>query len=137
MTQANISQFAIKLGDAASPEVFAEIEEVLSMSGFGKTNELLDVTNFQSGLTKEFIAGLADGQEITIEANYFQAATQQAALRTAVDGGQTRNFQIENNAVSPAQVFNFAAVCLAWALEPSPTEQNRATFSIKITGDIT
>jgi hypothetical protein len=55
MTQANISQFALQLGNAASPEVFATIEEVLSLSGFGKTNELIDVTNFDSGLVKEYI----------------------------------------------------------------------------------
>jgi hypothetical protein len=137
MTQANISQFALQLGNAASPEVFATIEEVLSLSGFGKTNELIDVTNFDSGLVKEYIAGLADGAEITVEANYYQAATQQAALRSAVDLGATRNFQLINQVPSPDETFSFAAVCLSWTIEPSPTEQNRISFTLKITGDIT
>lgn len=137
MTQANISQFALQLGDAASPEVFATVEEVLSISGFGKNNELIDVTNFDSGLVKEYIAGLADGAEITVEANYYQAATQQQALITAVNAGSTRNFQLLNNVPSPAETFSFAAVCLSWNIEPSPTEQNRVSFTLKITGDIT
>lgn len=137
MTQANISQFALQLGQADSPETFQTIEEVLSLSGFGKTNELIEVTNFDSGLTKEYIAGLADGAEITAECNYYQAATNQQALITAVDAGSTRNFQLQNQVPSPAEVFSFAAVCLSWTIEPSPTEQNRITFTLKITGDIT
>ncbi len=137
MTQANISNFKIEIGDAASPEVFTAIEEVLSIGGFGKANELVDVTNFDSGLTKEYIAGLADGQEVTIEANYYAGASGQQALKTAVDGGLTRNFRIINEVPSPDETFNFAAVCLSWVIDPSPTEQNRITFAVKISGDIT
>lgn len=137
MTQANISQFKIQLGDAASPEVFANIEEVLSIGGFGKLNELIEVTNFDSGLNKEYIAGLADGQEITVEANYYEAATQQQALIAAVDAGSTRNFRIVNEVPSPDETFSFACVCLGWNIVPSPTEQNRITFTLKITGSIT
>jgi hypothetical protein len=137
MTQANISQFALQLGQADSPETFQTIEEVLSLSGFGKTNELIEVTNFDSGLTKEYIAGLADGAEITAECNYYQAATNQQALKTAVDAGSTRNFQLVNQVPSPDETFSFAAVCLSWTIEPSPTEQNRISFTLKITGDIT
>lgn len=138
MTSANISQFKIKLGDAASPEVFTAIEEVLSISGFGKTNELIDVTNFDSpNQTKEYIAGLADGAEITIEANYVPSATQQDNLKSAVDSGATRNFQVVYTGSSPDETFSFAAVCLSWELVPSPTEQNRRQYTLKITGDIT
>ncbi len=138
MTQANISQFKIRLGDAASPEVFADIEEVLSISGVGKNNELVDVTNFDSpNQTKEYIAGLADGSEISVEANYVPNATQQTALIAAVDAGSTRNFRVVYTGVSPDEVWNFAGVCLGWELVPSPTEQNRVNFTVKITGDIT
>lgn len=136
-TQANISGFQVKMGDAASPEVFANIEEVLSVTGFGKTDELLDVTNFDSPSgTKEFIAGLAEGAELTIECNYY-GATRQDMLRTAVDAGQTRNFQIINTKQSPNETFSFAAVCIGWTIDPSATEQNRISFVVKISGDIT
>ena len=136
-TAANISNFKLKLGDAASPEVFADVEEVLSLSGFGKSNDLLDVTNWDSPTgTREFIAGLSDGAEITAECNY-TGATNQDALRTAVDAGSTRNFQIVNSNQSPAETFSFAAVCLGWTIDPAATEQNRITFTLKISGDIT
>lgn len=136
-TAANISNFKLKLGQADSPETYNDVEEVLSITGFGKTNDLLDVTNFDSPAgTKEFIAGLADGAEITAECNYI-GGTEQDALRTAIDAGSTRNFQIVNTNQSPSETFAFAAVCLSWTIEPSPTEQNRISFGLKITGAIT
>lgn len=137
-TAANISKFKFRLGNAASPEVFNAVEEVLSISGFGLNNELLDVTNFDSPAgTREYIAGLADGAEITVECNYLPAGTQQSALKTAVGSQVTRNFQIAYTGTSPETTFNFAAVCMGWTIDPSPTEQNRITFTVKISGAIT
>ncbi len=136
-TKANISRFKIQLGTTASPPVYADVEEVLEIGGFGKTNELVNVTNFDSGLVQEYIAGLADGAEVTIEANYDSTHAQQSALQAAVDAGETRPFRVLNQVPSPDETFSFNAVCLSWEITPSPTEQNRIAFTIKITGDIT
>lgn len=137
-TSANISNFKFKKATAASPASYNAIEEVLSISGVGKNNELVDVTNFDSPAgTKEYIAGLADGSEITVEANYVPNATHQTALIASVDAGETINFQVAYTAVSPDETWSFAGVCLGWEVAPSPTEQNRITFTIKISGDIT
>lgn len=140
MTAATISKFLFLLGQADSPETFTAVEEVLSISGFGVTNELIDVTNFDSpNNAKEFIAGLADGNEVSIECNRLDATAgpQQALLKAAVDAGSTRNFRIDYTGVSPDETFSFAAVCLSHEIVPSPTEQNRINFSVKITGNIT
>lgn len=137
MTLATISNFKLQLGNAASPEVFADIEEVLAVTGFGKSNNLLDVTNFDSPAgTMEYIAGLADGAEMNISANYVNG-TQQLALKSAVDAQATRNFRIVNSNQSPAEQFSFAAVCKDWNIEPSATDQNQISYVLKITGDIT
>lgn len=137
-TQANISNFKFRIASIASPASYNDLEEVLSVSGVGKTNELIEVTNFDSPAgTKEFIAGLADGSEVTVEANYYQAATEQANLIALVDAGSTVNCQVAYTAVSPDETWSFAGVCIGWELTPSATEQNRITFTVKISGDIT
>lgn len=136
-TAATISSFKLALDNADSPYTYTDVEEVLSLSGFGKTNDLLDVTNFDSPAgTREFIAGLADGAEITAECNYTGAAKQDA-LKTAVDNGETRSFRVTNSNPSPVETFTFLAVCIGWTIEPSATEQNRITFTLKVSGDIT
>jgi len=136
-SQANIGRWKVRLGSKTSPQTFSAIEEVFSVTGFGKLNQLEDATNFDSPPgTMEYIAGLADGAEITIEAHYIPGATVQSNMIDAVDAGETRDFEIAYVGTSPEEVFSFEAVCLGWSITPSPTSKNTITFTIKISGDI-
>jgi hypothetical protein len=137
-TLANIGRWKFRLGSTASPIVYADLEEVFSISGLGKTNNLVDVTNFDSDEgTMEYIAGLSDGQEVTIECNYIPGATNQTAMIAAIDAQTNRAFQVAYIGSSPNEVFNFQGVPLGWVVTPSPTEQNTISFTVKISGDIT
>lgn len=136
-TQANIGRWKFYLGSTASPIVYNAVEEVFNISGLGKTNNLVDVTNFDSDEgTMEYIAGLADGQEITVECNYVPSATQQAAMISAVDTQVNRSFRIAYIGSSPEERFTFEGVPLSWVVTPSPTERNTISFTVKISGDI-
>lgn len=141
MTSAFKGGIALKRGNAASPEVFTTIAEVRSISGLGKTNDLIDVTNFDSGNTREFIAGLADGSEVTFDSNFIMDNAQQEAVRTSVDNGSTDNYQlvVTNPTTSPINVetFAFAAVAITWTINPSFDDANTMSFTIKISGNIT
>lgn len=137
-TAANISNWQFYIGTAASPQVLTAIEEVTEVTGFGHTNDLIEVTNFDSPTgTKEFIAGLADGDEFTVTCNYLPAATHQPVVMTAVDNGDTRLARADYTGASPNKTFSFSAVCLGWSLGPNTTEANTLTFTFKVSGDIT
>lgn len=136
-TQANISRWKFYISSTASPMAFDAVEEVFSISGLGKTNNLVDVTNFDSPEgTMEYIAGLADGQEITVECNYIPGATQQSAMISAVDAGTNRSFRVSYIGSSPDEQFTFDGVPLSWVVVPSATERNTIQFTVKISGDI-
>jgi len=138
MTAATISGWKFRLGDNASPEVFNAIDEVVSVTGVGAQGEDLDVTNFDSATGyKEFISGLKEGSEVVVEANYLPAATQQLAMMTAVEAGINRNFQLAYTTSSPERTFTFAGSPKGYTINPSATEANRITFTIKISGAIT
>ena len=126
-TAADIGKWALTID--ATP-----IEEILSLSGVGQSNNLLDVTNFDSGLTMEYIPGLADGAEISIEANRIDAAAGQAALIAGVKAKTTNAFILTYDS---ATTYTFNGVCLSYEIQPSQTEQNKLSFSVKISGDIT
>lgn len=139
-TYAFIAGLTVKRGDGASPEVFSTLEEVKSVSGFGKTNELVEVTNFSSpNNTKEYISGLADGAEITIECNRRNtSATVQNALIGDVDSQESaRNIRITWTDGTTSKQYDFAVVCLSYQYGPSVSDANKITFTLKITGDIT
>lgn len=138
MTAATISNWQFLVGTAASPQVLTSLEEVIDASGIGVANELVPATNWDSPTgTKEFIAGLAEGEEFTVECNYVTNATMQEAMMTAVDSGDTRLARLVYTAVSPQKTWDFSAVCLNYVVNPENEAVNTITFTFKITGAVT
>jgi len=139
MSGASIGGWKFYLGTTASPAVMNAVEEVVSVSGVGRTNQLIDVTNFDSPSgTKEFAGGLAEGDEVTIECNYLSTSnTQQLAFMAAVDARSTRTFRLAYINSSPEKRWKFDAACLNWSVTPSATDKSTIKFVIKISGSIT
>ena len=136
-TVAYISGTTFKLGDGASPEVFTAIEEIISISGLGKTNPLIDATSLDS-TAKEYIAGLSDGAEITLECNKVNtSSSQQANFKTAVNNGTNKNIQVVMTDGTTPETYSFAVIPLSWMNNPQVEDRNTVTFTMKITGAIT
>ena len=128
-TLATIGKWAVTIDAAA-------LEEVISVSGLGKTNDTIEVTNFDSDPgTKEYIPGLAEGAEVNIECNYIPAAAGQVALIAAVNAGS--NVAVVLTYDTNVKTYTFQAAATSWSVVPSATEQNRIEFTVKISGDIT
>jgi len=130
-----------RLNISVSPNAYQTIEEVKSLSGLGKTNPLIDTTSFDSA-AREYIAGLADGSEVTIECvRVHTASNKQDDLVSDVDSGLTSSFQltVTNELTSPnlTVTYTFSAVCLSWTITPSFDDANMIAFTLKISGDIT
>lgn len=134
-TSAFYAGMTFKIGDGGGPEVFNALEEVTDLSGFGETSELIEVTHFASGGSKEYIAGLADGKEITVTCNHVMDATQQVFVKG--NKGNTGNIQIEYTDGVDTETYDFAAVYLGWETQPSQSDKNAITFTFKISGGIT
>lgn len=128
-------------GNTASPIAYTALEEVIGLGGMGTTNPLIDATSHES-TAREYISGLADGSEISIECNRVHTASnEQDTLVTNVESGNTRYFKITltNNSVSPilTKTYVFQAVCLSWNVVPAFDDKNTISFTLKITGGIT
>ncbi len=135
-TRAFVGGWGFFIGGAGSPTVFTQICPVFSISGVGKTNELIDSTTFCSGGVKEYIPGLADGTEMAIEANYEPADTGLADFISAVNNKQTRDFQLVVTDGTTTKTFTLRAAALKWEIGPSVDNKNTISFSAKISGDI-
>ena len=131
------SGWTFKYGDGASPEVFTALEEVTAISGLGEVTELIEVTHFASGGSKEYIAGNADGSEFTVECNQVNtASSEQETIRG--DKGSTSNIQIEATDGTTAVTLDFAAVVMGYEFSPNVGDDaNKVTFTFKISGAIT
>jgi len=135
-SKAFVGNAFLAVGNGASPEVFTRYCEVDSISGLGQANAQVEVTTFCSGGVKEYVPGLADGNTVTVTANYDPDNTVQNALIADVKAKTRRNFQLQVADDSPQTVFHFAMAMLSWDVAPSISAQNKVTFTGKISGDI-
>ena len=131
-----VGKIFFERGDDGSPTAYTRICPVFSISGLGKTNSLEDVTTFCSDGTREYIAGLADGKEITVQANYDQTDADIAALINDVESSRTGPYRVVVEQASPNKAFQFFLVALDWELQPSVDSKNIVSFTFKISGSI-
>jgi len=137
MTAAFKGGLAVKHGDGGSPEVFTAIEEVIDLGGLGLTNSLIDVTSHDSS-AMEYIAGLADGSDLSVECNRVHTASNtQDAVQADVIAGNTVNFQVTLTDGTTVKTYAFAAVCLSWNVVPSFNDKTTYSLGLKISGSIT
>jgi predicted secreted protein len=71
----------IELSDGGATPVFTPIAEVLSIKGPSASRDTIEVTHMESpGGWKEFIGGLVEGGEITLELNFVATEASQSDL---------------------------------------------------------
>lgn len=137
-TNAFTAGVTVKFGDNASPVVYTAIEEVSTIDGLGVTNELIEVTHFDSAGIKEYIAGLADGDEVSFECNKVNAAASiQGTVIAAVDAKVTHDLEVTLTDGTTVETYTFAWVPLSWKVAPNVSDKNGIAFTGKISGTIT
>ncbi len=125
----------LQLGSGASPQVYTTIAEVLRCGPIGSTNPEVDVTNLDS-TAKEFIAGLAEGNNVEFDVNFIANNTEQSSLRTSQASGSTVNLRMVWQ-TSPIQNAQFDLVLLTFEIsETTPDAQVMASISGRISGSI-
>jgi hypothetical protein len=124
----------LQISTVGSPATYVTIAEVLRCGPIGSTAPEVDVTNLGS-TSKEYIAGLPDGNTVEFEFNWTKT-TQQADLRDSV--GETRGFRMIWPDGSPSTQATFSMAILQFDInETTPESQITARASGRITGDIT
>jgi len=142
MTAAFLGGLTVNRQDvSSSPNVYEAIEEVFGLGGLGTTKPLVDVTSHDSS-AREYIAGLGDGSELSIECNRVHTASNnQDKVIVDVEAGANVNMQIilTDESVSPnlTKTYTFAVTPLSWLVTPSFDDKHTITFTMKISGAIT
>lgn len=136
-TEAFVGNVFFERGNGGTPEVYTRICQVREISGLGQTNDLIDVTTFCSEGSREYIGGLADGEEVTIGMNYETSSAQIAAMIADVNNKATRAFRLVIDSGSPSVIISFSAAAIGWVLNPAVDDANQISFTLKISGDIT
>jgi len=125
----------IYLSDDASPEVYTEIAQVVSISGPDGSAAEIDVTALDS-TAKEWLMGLPDEGSVSLEVIHDPSDTQHEALRTARANQTVKNFQIKLTD-SPQTIYSFSAYVPTFSLSMGVDDAIKASYSLRITGAVT
>jgi hypothetical protein len=119
-------------GDAASPEVFTGVADVVSIAGPAITKDEIEVTALDSS-AKEFIGALDDPGEITMELNWNPQDSEHINLRTDAEGSVVRNYRVIWSDVSSTTV-TFSAEVMEFTLNTEANDAVKASVRMKISG---
>jgi hypothetical protein len=117
---------------SGSPLTYTAVAQVTSVTPPNYARDAIEATHMTSpGSYREFIPGLMDAGEATIELNYIASATD--TLIAALDAG-VGNFRITfPNGVD----WNFTAIVTAYAVTAPLADKMTATATFKVTGEPT
>lgn len=125
----------VKIGNAASPEVFTAIPGVHNgPTGAGWTPRIIEAIHHGSNTVKKY-ASFVDTGEITFSVYYDSTDTYHQALRDAAKNKTQTNFQVVYNEAGDEQ-FAFAAF-VSFDSDADPEGWNVRNITLSINGDIT
>lgn len=125
--------FSFGIQRTASPGEYTAVGEITDFSGFdGKAAEI-DVTHLQS-TAKEFLMGLQDFGNWTIDVNYLPTDPGQVLLRAAKVSRDIQQFQAIFSDGSKA---TFQGYVLSNPVKGGVDAKVDASFDIRITGSVT
>jgi len=114
--------------------VFANLAEVVDISGISVTRDAIDATHMGSSNNyREFIPGLIDAGEVQLSLNYVPAAAD--AIRSALETGQG-GFKISFND-SLSTTVTFLAIVTNYSIENPMADKRTASATFKINGQPT
>jgi hypothetical protein len=131
-----VGQMFFERGTDDSPPQYDRVCQVFSIGGVGESNELIDATTFCSLGSREYIGGLADGSEITLEGNYEKGNNILQQIIADVKARRVGPVRVVVGTDSPQEALVFDALALAWTINPSVDNRNTISFTYKITGPV-
>jgi hypothetical protein len=136
MTDASIgygSKFKVWNEDL-SPAAYEELAEVVSITPPSDTIDMIDATHMQSpNRYREFIQGLIDGGECSLEINWMPGNDTDARLRAIKAAGEAIQCQIQYPNFA---THTFTALLTGYAPTDPLDDVMRATVTWKVTGPV-
>ena len=122
----------------ASPIAYTRLAEVLDIPPLPHTREFVEATNQDSlNQTREYIAGLIDAEEFTIDLNYLPQDTTQAAVWAMFNAGTARLWRAREATTSPEVTWTFLAIVASFTPGFPVGEKKTLSVTFRRTGPTT
>lgn len=123
---------------SASPTVWSDVEEVVSIQGPSSSSNLIDVSHLGS-TAKEYLTGLSDSGQLQVTCN-FTGGTQQMAMRTmfttSASAGEFRIRIPTSPGASTYHNFAFRAVVMSWEVGAQVDDKVPLNMTLQVSGSV-
>ena len=128
---------AFARGDGASPEVFTALAEITNITPPQLSRDTVDATHQGSpDGYREFIGGLRDSGEVSLEMNWIAGSTTDTTLLTDFDSDDPVNYRITFNDADTTTA-TFAGFVTGYTPNSPMEDKQSASVTIKVTGKVT
>lgn len=124
-------EFAIRT--AIGPDVFTPVGEIVSFTGFDGSASEIDITHLKS-VAKEFMMGLQDYGNFSMDVNYLSADAGQIAMRAAKSSRAIQHFKAT---YSDGSFDTFQGYVMNGPKSGGVDAKMDGSFTIRISGDVT
>jgi len=124
-----------KSGNGASPEVFTTLAEVTAITPPAMARDTVDATHNESpGAWREFIAGLKDGGEISLELNFIPGGP--AALSITAEMDLDGSLAAKNRQIlfPDGSYFSFSGILTSFEPDTPLDDKMAASVTFKVSG---
>lgn len=120
---------------SAGPAAYVAIAEVTSITPPNQSVDQIDASNMDSpNRYREFIPGLTDPGECTIEMNFVPGSASDALIRARRAAGDYQNAKIE---FPDGDTWTFSAFVSGYEISTPIDDKMTATLTLKVAGEIT
>lgn len=126
-------EFEFAIGNEDSPLTYTTVSEVVSFSGLDGQASEIDVTHLQS-TAKEFLMGLQDFGNFSLECNFLPDDSGQDKMRAAQASAELQDFKAT---LSDATVITFQGFVLQSTIAGGVDAKVDTSFNIRISGAVT
>ena len=126
-------EFVFGIGNEDSPLTYTTVSEVVSFSGLDGQASEIDVTHLQS-TAKEFLMGLQDFGNFSLECNFLPDDSGQDKMRAAQASSDIQDFKAT---LSDATVITFQGFVLQSTIAGGVDAKVDTSFNIRISGNVT
>lgn len=120
--------------ESATPGTYTAVPGVVSIDGPSGSGQEIDVSDLDSE-AREYIQGLPDEGNITLEMNYIPGTTEQERLRAARAAREKLNFRIAFN-TTPESGQEFEGYVVEFSHSAGVDAALKASVTIRITGPV-
>jgi predicted secreted protein len=124
-----------KTGNGAAPEVFTTLAEVTAITPPSMARDSVDASHEQSPDSwREFIAGMKDGGEVSLDLNFVPGGTAAAALAAELDLEGSEAVKNRQILFTDGSMFEFAGFLTGWEPDAPLDDKMSGTATFKVTG---